>query len=181
MFPGFLALTLALYAPVLSGKPYVDDWVYVLADPARHILGAFGELHPYGFYRPLPLCLVALLQLAGRGSPVPIHVLQCVLHALIAVLVVSIAIRRGIPRGWAILAGLFMTASQCAAGAVGGYDTLSLTLSTLLGMTSLSLLIGPGRYWAAAAAFLGSLLCKESGLGYLPLLVLVAIRARPWS
>jgi len=179
LFPGFLALTLALYAMVLGGKPFLDDWVYVLAEPARHILGAFGELHPGQFYRPLPLFLVAVLQLAGHGSPVPIHLLQCVLHALLAVLVVSIAIRRGTPRGWAILAGVFMTASQSAAAAVGGYDTLSITLSTFFGMASLSLLLGPGRYGAAAAAFLCSLLCKESALGYLPLLALAAIRAHP--
>src|SRR6267142_3282649 len=153
LFPGFLALTLALYAPVLGGKPFLDDWVYVLAEPTRHILGAFRELHPWNFYRPLPLSIVAILQLAGHGSPVPIHLLQCVLHALIAVLVVSIAIRRGIPREGAVLAGLFLTTSQCAVAAVGGYDTISLTLSTLLGLTSLRLLLEPDRYGAAAAAF----------------------------
>ncbi|HET6347586.1 MAG TPA: hypothetical protein VFH88_00745, partial [Candidatus Krumholzibacteria bacterium] len=102
LFGALAAVVFSIYAPVAGGKPFGDDWVYVMDQPARHIGRALFELHPYHFYRPIPLAVTSGLQLAGHGSPVPIHVCNFLVHALLAVVVAGLAVRLGISNGGAV-------------------------------------------------------------------------------
>jgi len=178
---GFAALALALLYPVLDGAFFADDWELYLARPASHIARAFLEVRPYETYRPLQLLLVATSQALVGYTTLPVHLLNLALHAGLALLVLRSLLSLGAPRLGAVLGGLYVSVSQLAASAVGGNDTISLTLSTLAGSSALLLLrpFAPqraARPGLAALAFAVALFSKESSLGYLPLLALLAWR-----
>lgn len=163
----------------MNGGFFADDWELYLAQPASHITRAFLEAHPYGNYRPIQLLLIASSQALLGYTTLPVHLLNLGLHSALAVLVVRALLSFGASRLSAVLGGQYLTVSQLAASAVGGNDTISLTLATLAGSGAL-LLMRPfssgadSRPGLAAMAFGVALLAKESSLGYLPLLAVLA-------
>ncbi len=176
---GFAVTGLALFYPVLNGAFFGDDWALYLAQPAAHISSAFSEARPFSTYRPIQLLLVATSQAFLGDSTLPVHLLNLALHTALAVLVVRALVSFGVPAVGAALGGLYITASQLAASAVGGNDTISLTLGTLAGSGALLLMcpLSPeraARPSLAAVAFAVALFSKESSVGYLPLLALLA-------
>jgi len=182
----FALLGLALLGPVLDGGFFADDWELWLAAPREYLARAFFETRPYENYRPLQGLLVALSQTLFGRTTLPTHLVNLALHVALAVLVTRAVLGVGVSRTGAVLAGLYVCVSQLAASAVGGNDTMSLTLGTLAGSAALFWLAPfPGvraRPGAAAAAFAVSLFAKESSLGYLPILALLMwlhFRAEP--
>lgn len=178
--------SLALLGPVLRGGFFADDWELHLVDPRGYLARAFFETRPYENYRPLQGLLVALSQMLFGYTTLPVHLVNLALHVALAVWVTRALLALGVSRAGAVLGGVYLGVSQLGASAVGGNDTLSLTLGTLAGSAALFWLAplrdGPARPAAAAAAFAVSLLAKESSLGYLPvlgLLLWVQLRAEP--
>jgi hypothetical protein len=170
----FALVGAVLLWPVLDGGFFADDWELWLADPRGYLGRAFFETRPYENYRPLQLVAVALSQSLFGYTTLPVHLANLGLHVALAVLVTRALLGFGASRAGAVLGGSYLCVSQLAASAVGGNDTMSLTLGTLAGSAALwwltpsrASLPRPGP---AAVAFAVSLLAKESSLGYLPLL-----------
>lgn len=170
---------LALIGPVLSGRFFADDWELYLPHPAPHILRSFLEPSPYDLYRPLQLSLIALSNTLFGPTTLPVHLLNLVCHVLVALLVTRVLRGMGAGHAAAGLGGGYVIVSQLACSAVGGNDTISLTMSVLFGSVSLWWMSGlgrPPRPGVSCVAFALALLSKESALGYLPLLSALAWR-----
>ena len=175
----FAALGLLLLWPVLDGGFFADDWELWLAHPAQHLASAFGEVRPFGTYRPIQLALVAGSQALWPGTTVPVHVLNLALHVALCVGIARALAGFGAPLAGAVLGGTYAAVSQLAASAVGGNDTISLTLGTWAGFGALACLrpFEPerkARPALAALSFAVALFAKESSVGFLPLLAAAA-------
>jgi hypothetical protein len=175
-------LLLALLWPVLAGRYFADDWQFALADPGADVFGSFGKLHPDALYRPLELSAVALGQVLFPGTTAPVHLLGLLVHlTLIAAMVHALTSLRA-SRLVIGVTVLVLTVSQLNAAALGGNDTLSIVLGTLFGSLAVwwfrpSAHRGGGRRTAfGLAALTVALLSRESSLGYVPLLVVMALR-----
>ncbi|HET6349563.1 MAG TPA: hypothetical protein VFH88_10830 [Candidatus Krumholzibacteria bacterium] len=72
-----------------------------------------------------------------------------------------------------------MAVAQAAAGAVASYDTLSLTLSTLAGTIALALTVRGRHAGWVMLLFAVALLCKESAVGFFPILLVCALLPYP--
>lgn len=185
LVPAFL-LSLVVLGPVLDGPFFCDDFHFALDDPPRHVLGSFGELHPYRLYRPLQLSIVALSQTIFGSTTLPVHVATLGVHLAL----VALVLRMAGSLGWSPIATtatvLWLSASQLLPPAVGGNDTISLVLGTALGSLAAWWLWPvpargecPRRIPYALLAFALALLSKESSLGALPvLLTLLAVPPR---
>jgi hypothetical protein len=176
----FAALGALVLGPALTGGFFADDWELHLVDPGAWIARSFFTARPYEMYRPLQLLLVAISQtLFGHSTTLPVHLVNLGAHAALAVVVLRALESLGAPRTGAWIGGLYLTVSQLAASSVGGNDTISLTLATLAGSVALFAMSPLARRargfpLAAVAAYVLALLSKESSLGYLPLLCLLA-------
>ena len=180
---GLAGLALGIYAPVLRGGYFIDDWELLLANPRQNILGAFLKLHPYSFYRPLQLSLVAIAQNLVGPSTLPIHLVQVAILVALALLVAKACRELGASR-WGELAGaLWVVCAQIAAAGIGGIDTISQTLGTLSGVAACWCLYAAARRgqrpvpWVPLVLFGVALLSKETSVAYLPLLTVLAYRA----
>jgi hypothetical protein len=167
-------LGLCVFAPGLQIQYYGDDFGYIL-DPAKNTLPAFwtqGNLH--GWYRPIQMTYMFVVQQAWGWSTLPIHALQLLAHITLAYGVYRLA--RSLPAGrlQAAIAALWMLLSQADPLAVQRTTTLSSTLAACFGFFAVSLLLRqerqPGRrkfqpaaYCAALVCFLLALFSKESG------------------
>lgn len=176
-----LLLPLLLW-PVMTGRYFADDWEFVFDHPGRHLLSAFAECHPYRLYRPVQLMAAAASRVVFGESTLPTHVANLGLHALLVVLCLHVldALRVSRVAKWTA-AGLLVV-SQLNAAAIGGNDTLSLVLGTLAGSAAVwwtwdrAPARRPRRSVLAWAAYLLAILAKESSLGYLPVLCVLALR-----
>ncbi|MGE5245196.1 MAG: hypothetical protein ACM3SQ_13280 [Betaproteobacteria bacterium] len=170
------AAAIALYLPVLSVGFLSDD--FVLARHAR--LAEFGAFNPDAF-RPLPLIAWDLLLAVGGGAS-SIHVLNIVLHGLVAYLTVRIA-SAFVGRAWAIAAGLlvltFPLAPEAVAWSSGVFDVAAtcLVLSTIVVARGYDRTPSVCRRLAFFAFGAAAVLCKETAL-VLPALILLDALAR---
>ena len=178
----FAGLAIIFFGPVLWGGFFSDDWEFLTREPRRHILGAFFETHPYTFYRPIEWSLSALFQTLFGPTTFPLHLANLLFHVALAVLTFRVLRVFGATVLGAFLGGTLVTVSQVAAGSVGGNDTLSNTLGALAGCTAMWWMYpSPHRGFrqrssAAIAVFTVALFSKESSMGYLPVLCLLAVR-----
>jgi tetratricopeptide (TPR) repeat protein len=157
--------------------PFVfDDWALVVYNEflregwsvvtafARHFW--HGTPAEPGYYRPV---VVASLAINGRAlgwGPVGFHLVNVLLHAANAALMLGLLRRLGIGAPAAILAALFFAVHPVAAWPVGSIAA-RVDLLPVFFLLPAAIALAGGRAIAMGACFLMALLCKESALAFL--------------
>lgn len=171
---------LALLAPALGSGRFADDWQFVFDHPWSTAAHAFATRHPYTLYRPIQLTVAAISMALVPDSLVIAQVVTLLLHLGLIAMVLLILARIGVSRAGRIAALLFLSTTQLAANAAAANDTLSLVLSTVSGVAAAAAMVQRvqvgGMLIVPFFAFLLALLGKESGLGYAPVLMLIALK-----
>lgn len=186
-----IAAVVLLYFPSWTNPFVLDDVEKIESNPDLH--SPFELRHFFAPYtgeegaarndpsRPLTFMVYWLCWQAGSGSPIPFHVVNTLLHAIVALLVGALAVlalhglfRIETPPAGALAAFLFMS-SPIVAGTVVYIYGLSDILSTALVLAALLLLVrrpDPGVPLQALAItlFVLALGAKQSAM-VLPLLV----------
>ncbi|MGH9867984.1 MAG: tetratricopeptide repeat protein [Candidatus Polarisedimenticolia bacterium] len=178
----------AVYAGALRHEFVFDDHQIIEDNPVVTGQGRLGEiatshywhpLRPRGYlYRPLTILSFRIDHWLGGGSPAVFHATNIVLHVVVSVLVALClaTFLGGASPGPAAARAAFLTGllfashpvhSEAVAGIAGRGDLLAALLAA-----GAWLLHMRGRAWAAGAALLTSLLCKESAVSLPALLVL---------
>lgn len=180
-------LVALIYAPALTGWYYLDDFEFMFARPGEHWWQAFFKPNPWvpAYYRPLEASLLSLQQLLVGDQTWPCHLLQWIMHILVAAITYTACRDIGGRRVQAWLAALFVAVAQVAAQAVAGVDTISqvgATLGTLAAAwamfrTTACLQQPPrlssGWYILALAGMTFGLLMKETAAAALLILIIM--------
>lgn len=113
---GFLAVSLAIYAPALRGPFVSDDYGYIVTHPytqelsARSVLAVFDPLGPAKLYAanyaPIHLLLTALEKQIFAEDPLGYHLVNVAVHALDSVLLSALLLASGVPLVAALVGGL---------------------------------------------------------------------------
>ncbi len=130
-------------------------------------------------YRPIALCSYRLVRAVTGPHPFPQHLVNVLLHALVAALLVRFCRRMGLSDTISLaVGGLFAVLpihSEVVAGVVGRADILA-TLGVLLAILShrRSLLAASPTCWriAASLAAFTAMGAKENGVSVIPLVVI---------
>ena len=173
---GFALVALLLYGPVLGAPMFADDDLYTAGNPwvAEPSAERFGEtLVPAGGaavlvrnYSPVTLWLhVATFSLFGAFAPGH-HVVNVLLHALAAALLVALLARAGVSPAASVFGGLVFLLHPANVEAVAWISQLKTIASTVL--ASAALLLLERRPALATAAFVAALLAKLSAAFALP-------------
>jgi tetratricopeptide (TPR) repeat protein len=200
-FPSLVAVavifsaTLVVYAPGLRNGFVWDDTALVLRDPLirswRLIPEAFGhflflDATASDFYRPLQrLTFMADYALYGFGAPWGWHLTSTLIHAAAAVALFFLA-RKFESHGWALALAVLWAVHPVHTSAVTYIAGRADPLAALFGFNGLALGFAAleGRALSrptlalAALCFLGALLSKESGVGFLIVWLLVLLWRR---
>jgi hypothetical protein len=173
---GFGLVALLLYWPVLGAPLFSDDHLYTVGNPwvAEPSAERFGELlDPTGGaavlvrnYSPTTLGLhVATFSLFGVSAPGH-HVVNVLLHALAAALLVALLVRAGVSEGASVFGGLVFLLHPANVEAVAWVSQLKTIASTVLACAAL--LLFDRRPALATSAFVAALLAKLSAAFALP-------------
>jgi hypothetical protein len=136
-FAVLLLSSLAVAIPAIDAPYFSDDFQFVFADPALDPAHYFAWHNPHNiFYRPIQSAFLAAVQIGWGLSTWPIHSVHVVLHAALAMLVLTSLVELGFRRRDAALASLLVAVSQAAAMTVSSNDTLSQLLGVLAGYLS---------------------------------------------
>lgn len=133
-------------------------------------------------YRPIALSSYRLVRTVAGPHPLPQHLVNVLLHALVAALLVRLCRRMGLSDAISLAAGVLFAVlpihSEVVAGVVGRADILA-TLGVLLALLAhrRSLLAASRSTtagWRVAAAFaaFGAMGAKENGVSVIPLVLL---------
>ncbi len=185
-----VALVLVLYGPGLNGQRYGDDLGFLAPASVHHPFFHFVGPHPHHpWYRPIEATVITLAQQTVGYATWPVHGLVFWLHALLALGVARAVLKLGFSGPQAAVAAAFLIVCQTAVLAVEGNDTVSQVLGALAGNAALwwfyQLLrrdgaAPPGREGSACVVCLAvALWSKESSVGYLVGLTLLALMVRP--
>jgi len=182
----FALIGLVIFAPALSGQFVSDDLGYIVTNPYLHELNLenlLAVLDPRGEpalytanWAPLHLLAHALEWLLWGPETVGYHVVNILLHALVAALLAALFARRGFSRVASGLAGLVFLVHPANVEAVAWIFQLKTILA--LGLATGALLAHPRRPWLGALLFALALLSKASALFALPVAVVFAWTAR---
>ncbi|MEB2346845.1 MAG: hypothetical protein OZ948_19165 [Deltaproteobacteria bacterium] len=172
----FVLVALAVYAPSLSGAFVSDDLHYVATNPYVHELSARNLveiLDPNGTaavfvvnYTPVHLLLHALEWQLFGDAPFGFHVVNVVLHAAGALLLVLVFARAGLPAALALFGGGLFLLHPANVEAVAWVSQLKTPSSFVLAMGAL--LAHPRRPALAALLFALALLAKPTAAAVLP-------------
>lgn len=172
----FALLALAVYAPALVGPFVSDDLHYVATNPYVHELSAHNLLeilHPAGTatvfvvnYTPVHLLLHALEWQVFGDDPFGFHVVNVVLHAAGALLLVLVFARAGLPAGLALFGGGAFLLHPANVEAVAWVSQLKTPASFVLAMAAL--LAHPRRPALGTLLFALALLAKPTAAAVLP-------------
>ncbi len=181
---GVLALSFASYANGLTGEFLYDDLIYIVDNPqvsGDSISEVFTEplalKNHLGLYRPLTLLTYRWQSgAAASNSPFPLHLVNAVLHALVACMVVALGLRWQLRRGLCFLAGLVFACHPMHVEAVTWIVGRAELLAALFSLITLWAWFGP-RHWRmttlAIVAWVLACFSKEGALT-LPVTILVA-------
>lgn len=133
-------------------------------------------------YRPVSLTSYRLVRAVTGTHPLPQHLVNILLHALVAVLIVRLCRRMGLSEAIGLAAGVLFAVlpihSEVIAGVVGRADILA-TLGVLLALLAhrrslLATVPSTTSSWRIAAAFaaFGAMGAKENGVSVIPLIVI---------
>jgi tetratricopeptide (TPR) repeat protein len=201
-----VAIVAAIYAPALRNRFVWDDTALVLRDPLirswrlipegfNHFL--FVDATPSDFYRPLQRLTYTLEYVAVGFRPMLYHLSSIIFHAAAAValfvfaeeLLLSYGIKERIRRLIAFLGSLAWAIHPIHSPAVAYVSGRADPLAALFGFAGLFLVIRSTRasaaskwrlFTASGVAFLLSAFCKESGLIF-PMLALLLFAIRKAS
>jgi tetratricopeptide (TPR) repeat protein len=178
-------LAVAVYANTLRNAFVYDDQL-ILHSPLLHepwnLAAIFDnrfrpeEAGRIAVYRPLNdwshlLNYRVSEWVTGSGdSRALFHALNVVLHASVACLALAWFVALGLTRRIACTAAIFFAVLPIHTEAVANITGRSECQAALLGL-SFAILHRRGRTFAAALAYIGALLCKESAIAFLPLVV----------
>lgn len=166
---------LLCYFPCFNGGPIFDD-IEVLRN-VEHYTGKWKYL--LSRYRTLTLASYAM-QKFWPGTMRSLHIVNALIHSLNGMLLAQIATTLGFDEVTAFLAGLLYTIHPFAANTVSYITGRASILSTTFGLLAVWALLTPGQsHWALLPLGL-SLLCKEDGLGFVPLLLALSAFTDQW-
>jgi hypothetical protein len=173
---GFALLALAIYRGALAGPFVSDDLGYIVTHPyteelsaenLRAIFDPFGPAKLYAAnYAPIHLLLTALERESFANAPFGYHLVNVLVHALNATLLVALLLASGLPRGAALLGGVFFAVHPANVEAVAWASQLKTNAALAF---SLGALLALRRHplWATGLFALG-LLTKASAAFALP-------------
>ncbi len=176
-----LGLAVLIYRVGLTGWYFGDDLGLIIEPDGLSPLSYFVRANVYGWYRPLQMAFLSVIQSRYGLWTLPIHLTHILLHAVTTGFVYALARRFGLSVLQGVLAALFFLVAQSNAIAVLSVDTLSGVCATLFGVVTLWLVVPDHRFtgslaWSclkqyglAPAAFMVSLLSKESSVSVLPM------------
>ncbi|MEK7757852.1 MAG: hypothetical protein AAB385_11640, partial [Planctomycetota bacterium] len=132
-------------------------------------------------YRPIALTSYRLVRAVTGPHPLPQHLVNVLLHALVAALLVRLCRRMGLSDAISLAAGVLFAVlpihSEVVAGVIGRADILA-TLGVLLALLAhrrslLAASQSTTACWRIAAAFaaFGAMGAKENGVSVIPLVV----------
>jgi len=133
-------------------------------------------------YRPIALSSYRLVRTVAGPDPMPQHLVNVLLHALVAALLVRLCRRMGLSDAISLAAGVLFAVlpihSEVVAGVVGRADILA-TLGVLLALlahrrslSAASRSTTAGWRIAAALAAFGAMGAKENGVSVIPLVLI---------
>jgi hypothetical protein len=182
------------YYPGVGIDYYEDDYQDVFNQPSSKILYYFFNNNPdKNFYRPIEASFLAFVQTYFGLNTAPIQLTQIGMHALLAWFIFIFILKKRFTFAQATIGSVFFLLSQANAMAVLSNDTLSQIGSTFFGwvsMFSIYLFLenrkSPegGRqkeskyhiyYIASIAAFLFTLLSKETGISFFLLIAALTL------
>ena len=184
-FLAFAALSFVLYMPSLRGEFIMDDWGYITQ--STWVTESPSPLHYWTTFEqadfwPLSYTFYWVFYRLFGENPVPYHVVNVLLHALNAALVLALARRFGIR--WPLWAALLFLVHPLHVQAVAWVIQFKTLSSTALALASVlfyqRFLQGEGRRqaWFSLAAFALAMLAKSSAV-FLPVILLVMTMRRP--
>jgi hypothetical protein len=183
---GFALLGLAIFAPALRGQFVSDDLGYIVTNPYLHELSCenlLALLDPRGEpalytanWAPLHLLAHAVEWSLWGPDTAGYHVVNILLHALVAALLVALFARQGFSRVASSLAGLVFLVHPANVEAVAWIFQLKTTLA--LALATGALLAHPRHPWLGTLLFALALLSKASALFALPVAAVFAWTAR---
>ncbi len=176
LFGLFALISFALFQPALHGDFINDDFVYIINHPYVNplntenliaILDPFGAAMLHGVnYAPVQLLVHALERAAFGDDTFGYHVINILVHALNATLLVILLTRSRIPHVGAVLGGLIFTVHPTNVEVVAWMSQLktSMALAACMGAV-----LARERFpKLAATMFLFGLLSKASAATALP-------------
>ena len=170
LFAAFAAVSLLIYRAALHGPFLSDDFGYIVSNPytsglgwanLRAIFDPFGPARLYtANYAPVHLLLTALERQIFADDPFGYHVVNVLLLAANATMLVALLRASGLPVAGALAAGAVFLLHPANVEAVAWVSQLksNAALAFALG----ALLLHPRRPAAAAALFVLGLLSKAS-------------------
>ena len=174
---GVAIVGVALYFPVLRLGLLSDDFLLLNWAASGQLLPAAWE-----FVRPIPLAMWGALSALVPASAVPValHAVNLMLHLVNAVLVMQFAMRLGLTRERALVAGLIFVAwplsVEAVAWAAAVFDQLLVTCAVLLASQAVAPLQTNRAITIAAVVSAVALLTKETAV-VLPILAALAVVA----
>jgi len=183
---GFALLGLAIFSPALHGEFVSDDLGYIVTNPYVHelslenlraLLDPRGEAALYtANWAPLHLLGHAVEWSLWGPDTAGYHIVNVLLHALTAALLVALFAQRGFPRAASSLAGLVFLVHPANVEAVAWIFQLK-TIGALALATG-ALLAQPRRPLLGTLLFALALLTKASALFALPVAAVFSWIAR---
>jgi hypothetical protein len=176
LYAAFAVAAVALYQPALRGPYLFDDIIYLVSHPYTEsaslanlaaILDPFGDARFYSAnYEPVHLIAAALERHIFADALIGYHLVNVLIHAGNAVLLVAWVRAAAVPAAAALAGGVFFLVHPANVEAVAWMSQLKTTGSTALALGALLLL---RRRPAVAALLFGlALLTKAAGMFALP-------------
>jgi hypothetical protein len=188
-----IAMGLAIYFQGINIPYYGDDFQFVFENSSHHpfYYYFFNNIAENNFYRPIQATFLSLVQTHFGLNTIPLHLMNIALHVLLSWLVFMVMLGLGFPISHAILASLFMLASEANAFALLSNDTFSQITGTLFGCLSLWLfylafyqsrlqnsrkgLYRDIRYLLALLALTISYFSKETSISFLLMIAITLV------
>lgn len=189
-----LAAVFVLYSTSFDLRLFADDyiaWTKVVNSMKQPWWTLFSAYYNPEFYRPFEHLLIRLNIWLIGADPLMYRVVTVIGHLLTVWSVFWLGRRWRLSHAESLCAALFFGLSHANTMAVASNDSASLVFSTLFGVVALGAVLRqrddqmlPWRQaWFSALWLLGSLLWKDSAIGYVPALALIlaleVFRLRP--
>lgn len=149
---------------LVAGNMFLREGASVLAAFAHHFW--HGTPFATGYYRPVVVASLAINGMTLGWGPAGFHMVNVLLHAVNATLVLFLLRRLGLGASAATLAALFFAVHPAATWPVASV-VARVDLLPLLFLLLAAIALAGGHALATGACFLLALLCKESAVAFL--------------
>ena len=161
-------------------NPQIQSWEYLPQLLGSHRWSQWGPDRNLHFYRPLFSVWMLLVQTVGGLSPWFWHLSSILLHVAATYLVLWLCQRLTASEAGAAAAATVFAVHPIHVDAVTWLSASNELLFTLFALGSILMLLesnktgDPPRLWTSAALYCAGVFCKETGMGILPILVVIA-------